>query len=127
MKAKRATKNLCHGLLQQRLDELAEHRLLQELLDRIPDARLRILLFFRHELGLSWPAIWEAAPRHRMYYSERQIYRLYAQALKLAAELLEANPTTQETGKTRKRRSRTIRGCRLPASNTTEWRKAYEK
>ena len=77
-------------MIQQRLDDLAAQKALGETLNRIPDERLRTLLLYRHELGLSWPAIREDAERNGLYYSERQLYRLYAQALALAAGLLEA-------------------------------------
>lgn len=61
-----------------------------ELLERLPDERLRMLLLLRHGFGLSWPAIRIAAARRGLYYSERHLYRLYAQALSQAGTLLEA-------------------------------------
>ena len=90
MNAARKTKNVCRGALPRRLDELAARGGLPELLDRLPDERLRTLLLYRHGLALSWPAIRDAAERHGLYYSERHLYRLYAQALALAAGYLEA-------------------------------------
>lgn len=61
-----------------------------ELLERLPDERMRTLLLLRHGFGLSWPAIRSAAARRGLYYSERHLYRLYAQALSQAGALLEA-------------------------------------
>lgn len=78
--------------LPQRLSQLArtDAAALLELLDRLPDERLRLLLLLRHGFGLSWPAIRSAAERRGLYYCERHLFRLYAQALAQAAALLEA-------------------------------------
>lgn len=90
MKAPRKTKNICHGRMAQQLDVLRVKGELIELLDRLPDDRCRTLLLLRHGLGLSWPVIRDAAERRGLFYSERHLYRLYAQALSQAEALLEA-------------------------------------
>lgn len=77
--------------LSERLEALrrSDAAALLELLDRLPDERLRALLLLRHGLGLTWPAIKIAVQRRGLYYSERTLYRMYAQALAQAAALLE--------------------------------------
>ena len=87
----RQTKNACRGGLPRRLDALAALGGLPGLLARIEDERLRTLLLLRHGLKLSWPAIRQAAARCGLYYGERQLFRLYAQALAQAETLLEAD------------------------------------
>ena len=92
MKNTRARRSVGRSALPQRLSKLAQTDAgaLLELMDRIPDERLRTLLLLRHGFGLSWPAIRSAAARRGLYYSERHLYRLYAQALSQAGALLEA-------------------------------------
>ena len=84
----RRTKNGTRRALPMRLDALAAAGKLPALLEALPDERHRKLLFLRHALGLSWPAIRNSGCE--LYYSERQLYRLYAQALAQAGALLEA-------------------------------------
>lgn len=78
--------------LPERLTQLARTDAagLLELLDRMPDERLRTLLLLRHGFGLSWPAIRAAAERRGLYYCERHLFRLYAQALAEAGALMGA-------------------------------------
>lgn len=92
MKNTKAKRSMGHGALPQRLEELArtDAGAFLALLDRLPDERLRLLLLLRHGFGLSWPAIRAAGERRGLYYCERHLFRLYAQALSLAAALAEA-------------------------------------
>ncbi len=93
MKHTKARISTRRGALPQRLSQLAQADAgeLLALLDRMPDERLRTLLLLRHGFGLSWPAIRTAGERRGLYYSERHLYRLYAQALSQAGALLEAS------------------------------------
>ena len=93
MKKTKARKSTGRSALPQRLSKLAQTDAgaLLELMDRLPDERLRTLLLLRHGFGLSWPAIRTAGERRGLYYSERHLYRLYAQALSQAGALLEAS------------------------------------
>lgn len=93
MKKTRARKSKGRSALPQRLSKLAQTDagVLLELMDRIPDERLRTLLLLRHGFGLSWPAIRIAGERRGLYYSERHLFRLYAQALSQMGALLEAS------------------------------------
>ncbi len=67
--------------LAQKLDILAVFGLLPALLKLLPDERQRTLLLLRHGRGLSWPELRAEAARRGLYYSERQLYRIYEQAL----------------------------------------------
>lgn len=87
MRTKRRRKNLTHGALPARLDALAAEGRLPALLKELPDERERLLLLLRHGLGLSWPAIQEEVEKRQLYYCERHLYRLYAQALGRIAAL----------------------------------------
>lgn len=85
----RRRKNRLGRELPRRLDALAAAGGLEALLARLPEERHRALLQLRHGRGLSWPAI-RAVGHPALYFSERQLYRLYAQALAAAERLLEA-------------------------------------
>lgn len=76
--------------LERKLDELTALGLLPALLTLLPDEKQRLLLHLRHRLDLSWPALRKEAARRGLYYSDRQFYRIYAQALGSVAVLLEA-------------------------------------
>ena len=62
------------------LDRLAARGILEPMLGGIRDERLRTILTLRHGNGLGWAAVGEELKKEGLYYSERQIYRLYAQA-----------------------------------------------
>ena len=65
-----------------RLDELAARGRLLPALDALTDERQRTLILLRHGLGLSWPAARGEAERLGLLYSDRQLFRIYAQALR---------------------------------------------
>ncbi|MBR5342759.1 MAG: hypothetical protein IK149_02545 [Oscillospiraceae bacterium] len=66
----------------ERLDRLAARGRLTRALERLPDERQRALILLRHGLGLSWPAIRSEAEKKGLCYCERQLFRIYAQALR---------------------------------------------
>ena len=76
--------------LERKLDELTALGLLPALLNLLPDEKQRLLLHLRHRLGLSWPALRKEAEGCGLYYSERQLFRIYAQALAGFEALTEA-------------------------------------
>lgn len=92
MKNTKARRSMGHGAASQRLERLArtDAGAFLALLDGLADERLRLLLLLRHGFGLSWPAIRRAGERRGLYYCERHLYRLYAQALALAEAQPEA-------------------------------------
>lgn len=65
-----------------RLDRLAAQGLLIRTLEKLPDERQQALILLRHGLGLSWPALRGEAEKLGLYYCERQLFRIYAQALR---------------------------------------------
>jgi hypothetical protein len=75
--------------LEHKLDALAALGLLPALLKLLPDEKQRTLLQLRHGLGLSWPVLRKEAARLGLFYSDRQLFRFYAQALGSFAELTE--------------------------------------
>ncbi|MGX8692162.1 MAG: hypothetical protein ACSW8E_00200 [Clostridia bacterium] len=93
MKSTKGRRSMGRSVLPHRLEQLAkaDTGAFLTLLDELPDERLRLLLLLRHGFGLSWPAICLAAERRGLYYCERHLYRLYAQALVAAGTLLEAS------------------------------------
>lgn len=76
--------------LRRALDGMEEPAL-SALLARMEDGRARLLLRLRHAEKLSWPELRAEAERRGLWYSERQLMRLYAAALEQAGRLLEAD------------------------------------
>ncbi len=72
----------------ERLDKLASWGLLRMALTPLRDERQRKLVILRHGFGLSWPAVRREAARLGMPYSERQLYRIYTQALQVLEDLV---------------------------------------
>ena len=84
-----AYKNRPQKALHKRLDALAAEGKLDDLIIRLPDERHKMLIFLRHGKGLKWASVCGVAATNGLFYSQRQMLRLYAAALKQIESLLE--------------------------------------
>ena len=76
--------------------ELRTVQRVEQFLDQIQPQRLRMVLRLRHVRGLSWNALRREVQRYGLYYSDRQLRRVYQKALD-AARVRWAQTRREET------------------------------
>lgn len=81
MRTQKQGRIAAHSELGKKLDVVADAGLLPVLTARLEDERLRTVLQLRHGLALSWQNVFLEGQQAGLYFSERQMYRLYARAL----------------------------------------------
>lgn len=75
--------------LRKHAEALKRMREIEEFIDQLPTRESRIILRLRYIDLMKWRKIKYALEKSRIYYEERQIYRLHGQALREARKIWE--------------------------------------
>ena len=75
--------------LRKHTEALKRMREIEEFIDQLPTRESRIILRLRYIDLMKWRKIKYALEKSRIYYEERQIYRLHGQALREARKIWE--------------------------------------
>ena len=83
-------------------EEIENYQLVEKFVARLPESAQRTILRRRYlDVGKSWEEIREELAKDGLYYSQRHLQRLHAQALEAAQKLWNQEG---EEGKTKERR-----------------------